>query len=168
MADTSHDIRRELEITRERLSGTIAALERKVNPKRLLEDYPLVVLSTAFSVGVLTSRASTGGGVGQRKHARTRDVSHTTARTYNSLQDSVSIGVERVLQSMIDATVAAGAAKVMEILETAVQRPGIQRSERDTAVAPAMTSSMRGPSIKHAAIWDSLDDGRPTFASERR
>ena len=61
MAETSHEIRREVEVTRERVGDTIAALERKVNPKHVLEDYPLAALGVAFGVGVLIGTTGAGG-----------------------------------------------------------------------------------------------------------
>lgn len=53
MAETSEQIRRELERTRARVGGTIAALERKVNPRHVLEDHPVAIVGAAFGVGVL-------------------------------------------------------------------------------------------------------------------
>lgn len=53
MAETSEQIRRELERTRARVGGTIAALERKVNPRYVLDDHPVAVVGAAFGVGVL-------------------------------------------------------------------------------------------------------------------
>ena len=53
MAETSEQIRRDLERTRARVGGTIAALERKVNPRYVLDDHPVAVVGAAFGVGVL-------------------------------------------------------------------------------------------------------------------
>jgi len=53
MAETSEQIRRDLERTRARVGGTIAALERKVNPRHVLDDHPVAAVGAAFGVGVL-------------------------------------------------------------------------------------------------------------------
>ena len=64
MAETSHEIRRQIDATRKRLGTSIAALEQKVDPRRVVDEHPLTLVAVAFGTGILlattgaTSRAA--------------------------------------------------------------------------------------------------------------
>jgi hypothetical protein len=53
MVETSDEIRRELAITREHMGDTLAELERKLNPRNAVQNYPLATLGVAFGTGVM-------------------------------------------------------------------------------------------------------------------
>ena len=55
MAETTADVRRDIEVTRERMSGTIEELEQKLNVKQLVRDHPWPALAVAVGAGVLLS-----------------------------------------------------------------------------------------------------------------
>ena len=55
MAETTADVRRDIELTRERMSGTIEELEQKLNVKQLVRDHPWPALAIAVGAGVLLS-----------------------------------------------------------------------------------------------------------------
>ena len=55
MAETTADVRRDIEVTRERMSGTIEELEQKLNVKQLVRDHPWPALAIAVGAGVLLS-----------------------------------------------------------------------------------------------------------------
>lgn len=93
MAETSHDVRRELEATRERMSDTIAALERKVSPRHWLDEYPLPVLGVAFGAGALLG--STGAD---------RTVARGTMDVVRAQLHSVRDGAEHVMAAVGNGT----------------------------------------------------------------
>ena len=55
MAETTADVRRDIEMTRERISTTLAQLERKTNVVQIVKDHPWPALAAAVGVGVLLS-----------------------------------------------------------------------------------------------------------------
>lgn len=55
MAETTTDVRRDIEVTRDRMSGTIQELEQKLNVKQMVRDHPWPALAIAVGAGVLLS-----------------------------------------------------------------------------------------------------------------
>ena len=53
MAETTADVRRDIEMTRERISTTLAQLEQKTNVVQIVRDHPWPALAAAVGVGVL-------------------------------------------------------------------------------------------------------------------
>lgn len=55
MVETTADVRRDIELTRERMSSTLAQLEHKLNVMQLVRDHPWPAIAAAVGVGVLLS-----------------------------------------------------------------------------------------------------------------
>ena len=55
MAETTADVRRDIELTRERMSSTLAELEQKLNVADLVRENPWPALALAVGAGVLLS-----------------------------------------------------------------------------------------------------------------
>jgi hypothetical protein len=55
MAETTADVRRDIELTRERMSSTIQELEQKLNVTQMVRDHPWPALAVAVGAGVLLS-----------------------------------------------------------------------------------------------------------------
>lgn len=55
MAETTDDVRRDIELTRERMSSTLAQLERKLNVEQYVRDHPWPALGLAVGAGFLLS-----------------------------------------------------------------------------------------------------------------
>ena len=55
MAETTADVRRDIEMTRERMSSTIDELERKLNVAQMVRDHPWPALGLAVGAGILLS-----------------------------------------------------------------------------------------------------------------
>jgi hypothetical protein len=55
MAETTADVRRDIEVTRERMSSTLAELEHKLNVVQAVRDHPWPALAIAVGAGVLLS-----------------------------------------------------------------------------------------------------------------
>lgn len=113
MAETSEQIRRELERTRARVGGTVAALERKVNPRHVLEDHPVAIVGAAFGVGVLlgatgaAEKAATGTARNVREQlgAGAHHVSQHVTR-------STTTALDGIVQSVLSAAATALTAKL--------------------------------------------------------
>jgi hypothetical protein len=57
MAETTADVRRDIELTRERMSDTLAQLERKLNVMQTARDHPWASLAVAAGAGFLLARS---------------------------------------------------------------------------------------------------------------
>ena len=55
MAETTADVRRDIEMTRSRISDTLEQLEHKLNVAQIVRDNPWPSLALAFGAGVLLS-----------------------------------------------------------------------------------------------------------------
>jgi hypothetical protein len=55
MAETTADVRRDIELTRERMSTTLQQLEQKLNIRQVVRDNPWPALAVAVGAGVLLS-----------------------------------------------------------------------------------------------------------------
>ncbi|MBW8770185.1 MAG: DUF3618 domain-containing protein [Gemmatimonadetes bacterium] len=55
MAETTADVRRDIELTRNRISDTLEQLEHKLNITQMVRDNPWPSLALAFGAGVLLS-----------------------------------------------------------------------------------------------------------------
>ena len=55
MAETTADVRRDIELTRERMSSTLAQLEQKLDLTQIVRDNPWSALAIAVGAGVLLS-----------------------------------------------------------------------------------------------------------------
>ena len=55
MAETTADVRRDIELTRERMSSTIDELERKLNVTQMVREHPWPAIALAVGAGILLS-----------------------------------------------------------------------------------------------------------------
>jgi hypothetical protein len=55
MAETTADVRRDIELTRNRISDTLQELEQKLNVTQIVRDNPWPALALAFGAGVVLS-----------------------------------------------------------------------------------------------------------------
>lgn len=55
MAETPADVKRDIEMTRERISDTLQQLEAKTNVMQIVKDHPWPALGVAFAAGFLLS-----------------------------------------------------------------------------------------------------------------
>ena len=55
MAETTADVRRDIELTRERMSSTLSQLEQKMNLTQIVRDHPWPAIAVAVGAGVLLS-----------------------------------------------------------------------------------------------------------------
>jgi hypothetical protein len=53
MAETTADVRRDIELTRERMSDTIAQLEQKLNVMQMVREHPWPAVAVAAGLGML-------------------------------------------------------------------------------------------------------------------
>jgi len=102
MAETTDEVRRDIEMTRERMSTTLSQLERKVNVMQFVRDNPWPALGVALGAGFVLGRS--GGDV--KAAAATMAVTRGAGRRVNGLLDEIVSrlveGLNEVVQSQID------------------------------------------------------------------
>lgn len=136
MAETSHEIRREIAQTRERVGDTIAELERKINPRHIVQDHPLALLGVAFGTGVLL--ATTGAAKravdklrSQRQHGTQQAHPSETATSGHTRGHTLDSTLNSLLNSLKAAATEAITAKVTEVLARSAEP-----SSQPVATAP--------------------------------
>ena len=105
MAETTTEVRAEIEQTRARMSGAIAELERKVDVTQRVRDHPWPAVGVAFGAGIALSASRV-----DVKAARvTADATKETGSKLGSALDGVLAaliaGVAEAFQSRIDGAV---------------------------------------------------------------
>lgn len=103
MAETTADVRRDIELTRERMSDTLDQLEAKLNVSRFVRDNPWPALALAFGAGLVLS--------GSRADVKAAAASVAATR-----------GASSRLAPMLDDVVAQFVTAVREGFETRVEQ----------------------------------------------
>ena len=108
MVETTADVRRDIELTRERMSSTLAQLEHKLNVMQLVRDHPWPAIAAAVGVGVLLSgsqadvkaaaatAAATRGASGKIGPALDDIVANLVATVSAAFQDRVQGWVDEI------------------------------------------------------------------------
>jgi hypothetical protein len=122
MAETSREIRRQIDDTRARIGGTIAAIERKVDPHRILDEYPLALVGVAFGTGVLLS---TTGATGRAVH----EVRDQVRQGATKINDTAGSALDGVIEAIVGAATMAVTEKLSELLHASVGTSDKKRIE---------------------------------------
>jgi hypothetical protein len=106
MVETTADVRRDIELTRERMSSTLAQLEHKLNVMELVRDHPWPALAAAVGVGVLLSGSSADVKAAAATAAATRGASNRIGPALDdivaNLVAAVSGAFEARVQGWVD------------------------------------------------------------------
>lgn len=87
MAETPADVRRDIELTRERMSTTIDQLEQKLNVTQLIADHPWPAVALAVGAGIALATSKSETKVAAAAVAATKD---TRSRLGGALDDIVT------------------------------------------------------------------------------
>ena len=105
MAETTADVRRDIELTRERMSSTLAELEDRLNVMQFVKDHPWPAIAVAAGAGFALS----GSGADVKAAAATATAAHAatdrTSRLGPGLDEVVARllgGVQQVLMQRAD------------------------------------------------------------------
>ena len=112
MVETTADVRRDIELTRERMSSTLAQLEHKLNVMQLVRDHPWPAIAAAVGVGVLLSgsqadvkaaaatAAATRGASGRIGPALDDIVANLVTAVSTAFQDRVQGWVDEIKEAI--------------------------------------------------------------------
>jgi hypothetical protein len=143
MAETTADVRRDIELTRERMSDTIAQLEQKLNVMQVVRDNPWPAIAIAVGAGVLLagSKADVKAAV-----ATARATGGASSKVGNVLDDVVARligGVSAAINERVDTWV--------DELKESIGAPTGHRRERVLpASALAPRTAERGSAMRES------------------
>lgn len=102
MAETTADVRRDIELTRERMSSTLAQLERKLNVTQIVKDNPWPAVGVAFGAGLLLSGTRSDIKAGAVTLMATKGAGSRLAPALDDIVARLMQGVGEALQGHVD------------------------------------------------------------------
>ena len=120
MAETTADVRRDIELTRERMSTTLQQLEQKLNVMQVVRDNPWPALALAVGAGVLLSGSRTDVKAAAATVAATRGASSRVGSVLDDVVASLMSGLHEAFDTRVTSLV--------DDLKTAIGAPAGQRS----------------------------------------
>ena len=102
MAETTADVRRDIEMTRERMSTTLAQLEQKLNVTQIVRDNPWPALALAFGAGVALSGSRSDVKAAAATVAATRGASSRLGTVLDDAVATVMTGLNDAFHSRLD------------------------------------------------------------------
>ena len=105
MAETTADVRRDIEMTRERMSTTLAQIERKMNLMQVVRDHPWPAIAVAVGAGVLLSGSRADIKAAGATVAATRGASSKIGNVLDDVVANLMSGVSQAFQGRVDSFV---------------------------------------------------------------
>jgi hypothetical protein len=105
MAETTADVKRDIEMTRERISTTLAQLEQKTNVLQIIKDHPWPAIGVAFGAGVLLAGSSADVKAAGATVVATRGASSKLGTVLDDMVAQLMHGVSGAFQHKIDSLV---------------------------------------------------------------
>jgi hypothetical protein len=102
MAETTADVRRDIEVTRERMSSTIEELEQKLNVKQMVKDNPWPAIALAFGAGVLLSGSKADVKAAAATVAATKGASSKLGVALDDVVATLMSGVTDAISGRVD------------------------------------------------------------------
>ncbi len=101
MVETTADVRRDIELTRERMSSTLAELEQKLNVAQIVREHPWPSLARAFGAGVLLSGSGADIKTAAATATATKGASSKVATALDDIVATMMRGVHQALDERI-------------------------------------------------------------------
>ena len=126
MAETTADVRRDIELTRERMSSTLQQLEQKLNVMQVVRDNPWPALALAVGAGVLLSGSRTDVRAAAATVAATRGASSRVGSVLDDVVSHLVTGLHEAFDSRV--------MSLVDDLKTSIGAPtGQHAPQRNTA-----------------------------------
>jgi hypothetical protein len=134
MAETTADVRRDIELTRNRISDTLEQLEQKLNVTQLVRDNPWPALALAVGAGVLLSGSRADVKAAAATVTATRGASGRIGTVLDDLVAQVVQSVHGVIEQRIEG--------LATQVKQAIGAPVTPRSSSNLPVAQTANSSL--------------------------
>ena len=102
MAETTADVRRDIEQTRERMSTTLTELEQRLNVMQVVRDHPWPVLALAFGAGLALSASGSDTKAAVATLAATQGSRTKIGTALDEIVANLMSGVHGAVQDRID------------------------------------------------------------------
>jgi hypothetical protein len=102
MAETPADVRRDIELTRNRISDTLQELEHKMNVAQIIKDNPWPALALAVGAGVLLSGSKADVKATAATLTATRGASSRIGTVLDDLVSQVVAGFHGAIEQKIE------------------------------------------------------------------
>lgn len=128
MAETSHEIRSQIADTRKRLSSTIAALEHKVDPRRVVDEHPLTLVGVAFGTGLLMATTGATSRAAREVRDQVRGGAHAVNDRAGTMLDGALSAVTGAITAAITSRLTATLNRSLSTVEKRESRPEKSRA----------------------------------------
>ncbi len=105
MAETTTEVRADIEQTRARMSGAIAELERKVDVSQRVKEHPWAAVGIAFGAGVALSASRTDVRAAKVTAEATKDTGSKLGSALDGVVAALIAGVAEAFNTRIDGMV---------------------------------------------------------------
>jgi hypothetical protein len=105
MAETTTEVRSDIEQTKARMSSAIAELERKVDIAQKVRDHPWAAVGVAFGAGIALSASRTDVRAAKMTADATKETGSKLGSALDGVVAALIAGVAGVFHSRIDAIV---------------------------------------------------------------
>ena len=105
MAETTADVKRDIELTRERMTATLAQLERKLNLTQVVKENPWPALGVAFGAGLLLSGSRADVKAAAATAVATKGASGRLGTALDDIVANLMNGLGGALQQQVDVLV---------------------------------------------------------------
>lgn len=102
MAETTADVRRDIEQTRERMSTTLTELEQRLNVMQVVRDHPWPALAVALGAGIALSASGSDTKAAVATIAATKGSRTKIGNALDDIVANLMTGVHGALQDRID------------------------------------------------------------------
>ena len=102
MAETTADVRRDIELTRNRMSETLSQLEQKVNVMQIVRDHPWPALAVAVAAGAALAGTKADVKAAAATVGATKGASSKIGTLLDDVVASLVVGVHGALESKLD------------------------------------------------------------------
>ena len=102
MVETTAEVRRDIEQTRERMSTTLAQLEQKLNVVQVVKDHPWPALALAFGAGLALSASGADVKAAAVTMGATKGSSSKLGSALDEIVANLMSGVHGALQQRVD------------------------------------------------------------------
>ncbi len=151
MAETAEQVRRDIEVTRDRISNSIAQLENRLNVTERIKENPLPALGLAFAAGLVLSQSGADRKAAEVTTSATRDTGSKLTRALDDVVAGLVTSVAAAFQDRIEegmqelATMVRGSGLKKPVTTPANSHPGSPRNEH-------YDSAMRSPESREMGV----------------
>ena len=153
MAETTADVRRDIEMTRERMSDTLAQLEQKMNLMQIVRDHPWPALAVAVGAGIALSGSNADVKAAAATVAATKGTSSRVGTMLDDVVANLVTGVNQAFQSRLESWV--------DELKGAIGAPQGGAQRQNAASPGSRESSLRDSSMGASGTWSPTPSDAP-------